>query len=435
MSIYTPHTDSDVKEMLDTIGVESIDDLYSNIDKSIYKLPLDLPQGLPQAEVEKQLKALAKNNVTFDIILRGNGSYHHYIPAVTRKLYDRSEFITAYTPYQAELNQGILQSIFEYQTMVCQLTNMDVTNASHYDGATASAEAVLMCLEKKKQTLVVAPFVKSENIDVIKTYCPNINIVTAPHNNGVVDLEKLEETITSDVFAFYLEQPNCVGCIELADKIGSILNAKKIKYIINNYPIALGLIKKPKECGADIAVAEGQPLGLEMAFGGPYLGIIATTKALQRKLPGRIVGKTVDDKNNPVYVLTLQAREQHIRREKASSNICSNQALCALRTGMYLVTMGEEGLQNVATACVNNAHYLASELEKIGLVKKYSSEFFNEFVTTSNTKSSIILEKLKENGVLGGQPLNDNDILWCATEMQNKQELDFVVSLIKEVLC
>jgi len=262
-----------------------------------------------------------------------------------------------------------------------------------------------------------------------------MEIIEAPSKDGKVDLAGLSALLENDVACFYLEQPSAIGIIEQAKEIGELVHSVGAKFIIKSYPIALGLIANPRDCGADIATAEGQSLGLPMAFGGPYLGIMATTKAMQRKLPGRIVGQTVDSRGDKAYVLTLQAREQHIRREKASSNICSNEALCALITSMYLATMGPEGLNKVAKICVNNAHYLQKELEKVGLKRKYDVEFFNEFVTTSDVLANKILNKLDQNDILGGVMLNDFDILWCATEMVSKNDIEKTAKLVGEVLC
>lgn len=435
MSRYTPHTEGDLQEMFKALNISNLDDLYDMIPDSIKLDKLDLPKGISQADAELEINKIAKKNKVYDVILKGNGSYYHYIPACVRKMADRSEFITAYTPYQAELNQGILQSIFEYQTMVCDLTGMDVSNASHYDGATASAEAILMCKDRRHNKVILAPFISEDTKTVFNTYLSSMEIIEAPSKNGKVDMDGLEALLDKDVACFYLEQPSSIGVIEQAKEIGELVHRYKVKYIINSYPISLGLLKSPGECGADIATCEGQSLGMPMAFGGPYLGIMATTKAMQRKLPGRIVGQTVDSKGNKAYVLTLQAREQHIRREKASSNICSNEALCALISSMYLATMGAEGLNKVAQICVNNAHFLLSELEKVGLKRKYEAEFFNEFVTTSKIPANKILSKLDENGILGGVKLNEFDILWCATEMVSKEDIIKTAKLVGEVIC
>lgn len=437
MSIYTPHTENDVKEMLSVLHLDSLDGLYNSVPKKFLLKKLDLPNGISQADAELKLRQLASKNKVYPIILRGAGAYSHYIPPVVREMSKRSEFVTAYTPYQAELSQGILQSIFEYQTMICELTGMEVSNASHYDGASAAAEAVLMCKDRNRNKLVVSPFIKEDTLKVFETYLDSFEIITAPADkNGLIDLEGLKKITDNSVAAIYLEQPASNGCIMPSEEIGHISKECGAKFIMSCYPISLGLLKKPSECGADIAVGEGQPLGLSPAFGGPYLGFMATTKILMRKLPGRIVGETVDSAGLKAYVLTLQAREQHIRREKAGSNICSNQAHCALTCAIYLSITGAEGLEKIASACAANAHYLQNGLEKLGLKRKYSAEFFNEFITVSEkVKSKDILTALDKNNILGGLALNAHEILWCATELNRKSDLDKVLSVIKEELC
>lgn len=436
MSTYTPHTIKEVEEMLSCLKLASLDELYNSIPKEYLLENLDLPKGLSQMEVEKELKLLASKNKIYSIILRGAGAYQHYIPAVVREMSKRSEFVTAYTPYQAELSQGILQSIFEYQTMICELTGMDVSNASHYDGATAAAEAYFMCKDRNRTKLVVSPFIKKETLQVLKTYIGEKEIIIAPANEyGKIDADKLESLLDDKVAALYLEQPAANGVIEDAKNLGDLAHKTGAKFIMGVYPIAISLIKKPAECNADIAVGEGQSLGLDLAFGGPYIGFMATKTAMQRKLPGRIVGETKDTYGNKAYVLTLQAREQHIRREKASSNICSNQAHCALKVAMYLATMGESGLKNVAKACVSNAHYLKDQLIKIGFELKYKGEFFNEFVSYSKFDSSKIISALEKQGILGGLPINHNEILWCATETVSKEDIDKVIDIIRGVVC
>lgn len=436
MAVYTPHTQSEVKAMLKKIGVKKIDDLFSEVPQALKLSHLNMPKGVSEMEADKELKALASKNKKFNTILRGAGSYYHYIPAVVKAMSARSEFVTAYTPYQAEISQGILQSIFEYQSMLCNITGMDVCNASHYDGATATAEAALMCRENSRNKIMLSPFIKPNTIAVLKTYVEGIGmeLVFAPEKDGLFDLEKAKAMLDKSFAAIILEQPSYIGLIEDAENIGKLAHEVGAKFVMSTYPIALGLLKKPFECGADIAVGEAQSLGLSLNFGGPYLGYMCATKAMQRKLPGRIVGETVDRLGNKAYVLTLQAREQHIRREKASSNICSNQAHCALTAAMYLSTVGANGLKEIAKSCYNNSHYLLEALEKCGLKRKYQGEFFNEFVTTSSFDSKVILEALAKKGILGGVALSENDILWCATENVDFKELNKAASIIKGVV-
>ena len=437
MGSYVPNTNEDRKAMLETMGISSIEELYSIIpDEIILKEPLDIPEGLSELEVKNKMTKIASINIIFKSIFRGCGAYNHYIPSIVSQVTSKEEFVTAYTPYQAEISQGILQSIFEYQTSICELTGMDVSNASVYDGMTAAAEAVLMCLERKKRKILVSETVHPQIIETIKTYCMGIDceITIIPEKNGRTDIDKLESLMDKEVSSVLVAQPNYYGQIEDCDTIGQIAKQFKGKYIISCNPISLGLYKTPREYGADVAVGDGQGLGMPLSFGGPYVGFMTTTDKNVRKLPGRIVGETTDYKGNKAYVLTLQAREQHIRREKASSNICSNQALCAMKVSVYLASMGEKGLAEVASLSMSKAHYLADRLcELPDFELKYDGEFFHEFVTTSNIDAYKIMEELESKGILGGYPINDRDIIWCATEMNSKEDIDELIELLKEV--
>lgn len=435
MGSYLPNTRQEQQEMLRETGYESFDALFAHIPEEVKVKELNLPSGLSEMEVISEMEEIAQKNKIFRHIFRGAGAYDHYIPAIVGSVVNKEEFVTAYTPYQAEISQGILQSIFEYQTMICELTGMDVSNASVYDGATAAAEAVAMCRERKRTTAYISETTNPQVISVIKTYCyaSGTEVVMVPEKDGVTDKEALKEALNDAAACFYVQQPNYYGNLEDAKELGEIVHAAGAKYIMGCNPIALGMIKTPAECGADVAVGEGQPLGMSLAFGGPYLGFMAATEKMLRKLPGRIVGETVDRDGKRAYVLTLQAREQHIRREKASSNICSNQALCALTAGVYLSAMGEEGIRKAASMCCSKAHYLQAELEKAGLKPKYSVPFFHEFVTVSEVKAEIILDALEKKGILGGLPLGDYEILWCATEKNTKAEIDLTAGIVKEV--
>ncbi|MDO5337799.1 MAG: aminomethyl-transferring glycine dehydrogenase subunit GcvPA [Eubacteriales bacterium] len=435
MGSYLPNTEQAQEEMLREIGADSFDALFAHIPEEVRVKDLNLPSGKSELEVMEELENMAEKNRRFRHIFRGAGAYNHYIPAIVGSVVGKEEFVTAYTPYQAEISQGILQSIFEYQTMICELTGMDASNASVYDGATAAAEAVAMCRERKRDRVYVSAAVNPQVLQVIKTYCYASNAVVEiiPEKNGVTDIEALRGALNETSACFYMQQPNFYGILEDADALGSIVHEAGAKFIMGCNPIALAVMKTPAECGADIAVGEGQPLGLGLAFGGPYLGFMAASSKMLRKLPGRIVGETVDRDGKRAYVLTLQAREQHIRREKASSNICSNQALCALTASVYLSAMGEEGMKQAASLCISKAHYLAAELEKAGLRPKYSQPYFHEFVTVKQGKSSKILNKLEENGILGGLMLSEDEILWCATEKNTKAEIDLAAALVKEV--
>lgn len=437
MGTYIPNSEEEKQELLKTCGFNDYADMFVDIPKSVFlKDGLNLPSGMAELAVKREMEKLAQQNKVFQHIFRGAGAYNHYIPSEVKSVTSKEEFITAYTPYQAEISQGILQAIFEFQTMICELTGMDVANASVYDGATAAAEAVAMCHERKRQnTVYVSQTVNPQVIEVIKTYCfgKDIEVKIVPTKDGVTDIEALKQMIDKEASCFYMQQPNFYGNIEDAKSISEVVHNVKAKFIMGVNPIAVAIMQTPAEAGADIAVGEGQPLGIPLGFGGPYLGFMATTEKMMRKLPGRLVGQTVDVDGKRAFVLTLQAREQHIRREKASSNVCSNQQLCALTASVYMATMGPDGIQKVAKQCLSKAHYLAVKLQEVGLNLKYNQEYFHEFVTISDKKSQDILAKLAENGILGGLALNEQEILWCATEMNTKEEIDELAALVKEV--
>ena len=435
MGSFLPNTKEEQQNMLREIGYDSFEALFAHIPEEAKVKSLNLPSGLSEMEAIEEMDRLAGKNIVFKHIFRGAGAYNHYIPAIVQSVVSKEEFVTAYTPYQAEISQGILQSIFEYQTMICELTGMDASNASVYDGATAAAEAVAMCKERKRTTAYVSAASNPQVIQTIKTYCygSNTKVVVVPEKDGVTDIQALKEALDDESACFYMQQPNYYGNLEDADTLGEIAHEAGAKFIMGCNPIALAMIKTPAECGADIAVGEGQPLGLGLSFGGPYLGFMAATAKMTRKLPGRIVGETVDRDGKRAFVLTLQAREQHIRREKASSNICSNQALCALTAGVYLSAMGAEGMKQVASLCVSKAHYLQEKLSEAGLARRDTQPFFHEFVTVCPGKSAEILLELEKNGILGGLMLSEDEILWCATEKNTKAEMDAVCGIVKEV--
>ena len=319
--------------------------------------------------------------------------------------------------------------------MICQLTGMDASNASVYDGATAAAEAVAMCRERKRKKAFISSTVHPDVLSTVRTYCfgNEMELVVIPEKDGITDVKFLEENIDDQTACVYIQHPNYYGSLEPAEEIGKTVHGAGARYIMGVNPISLGIMKTPREYGADVAVGEGQPMGLSIAFGGPYLGFMACIEGMTRKLPGRIVGQTTDRNKKTGYVLTLQAREQHIRREKASSNVCSNQALCALAVGVYLAAMGAGGLHNAAVQCTSKAHYMAEELKKIGYQTENKAEFFHEFVTVSQTSSDRALKALEEKGILGGYPLDDRRILWCCTEMNSKEEIDETIRILKEV--
>ena len=431
MGSYIPNTRAQQEAMLAALGVDRVEDLFAAVPREMLVDRLDLPEGLSELEVRRKVTAMAAKNKIYDTVLRGAGAYRHFIPSVVKSVVSREELVTAYTPYQAEISQGILQSIFEYQTMICALTGMDVSNASVYDGGTAAAEALAMCRDRKRNRAYVSACADPQVIETMRTYCfgSGMALELIPEKDGRTDLSAV--SLGADAACVYIAQPNYYGVIEDAKAIGEAAHAAGAKFIMGCNPIALAVMETPAACGADVAVGEAQPLGLDLAFGGPYLGYMAATKAMFRRLPGRIVGQTRDADGNVGYVLTLTAREQHIRREKASSNICSNQALCAFAAGVYLSAMGAEGLRQAAKLSMSKAHYLACELEKIGMPRIHAGEYFHEFVCKCE-KPEAVLKALDENGILGGLPV-EGGLLWCVTELASRDELDRAVSIIKEV--
>lgn len=437
MASFIPSTKEERLEMLKAVGLNDFRDLYKDVpaEMLLNDGDLNIPEGMSEMEVGRAVSAMANKNHVFATVLRGAGAYDHYIPSIVKYIPAKEEFLTAYTPYQAEMSQGILQSIFEYQTMICELTGMDVSNASVYDGATAAAEAAAMCRDRKRRVTLVSGAAHPDTINTIRTYCYGTNdeMVVVPMKDGKTDIEALKELLKADVASLYVQQPNFFGQFENTAAIAEAVHANGSLFVLGCNPIALGIMANAREQGADIAVGEAQPLGMPLSYGGPYLGFMATTTKNMRKLPGRIVGQTVDAKGERAFVLSLQAREQHIRREKASSNICSNQALCALTAGLYMAAMGPEGLKQAASQSMAKAHYLAKALCQIpGVEMVNSGEYFHEFVTTM-PKADEVLKALEDNDILGGLPI-DGGVLWCATEKVSKAELDKTVAIVKEVL-
>lgn len=436
MGSYVPNTAEEQLAMLREIGFSSIDDLFRDVPEKVkLKGELHLPEGLSEMEVRRKMQSVAGKNKIFPTIFRGAGAYRHYIPAIVNSVISKENLQTAYTPYQAEISQGILQSIFEYQTMICDLTGMDVSNASVYDGASAAAEGVAMCRERKRSKAFVSAAVLPYARETVQTYCygNGMEVEIIPEKDGVTDVQWLKEHLDETTACVLIQHPNYYGNLEPAEEICETVHDAGAKFVMSVNPISLAVVKTPGEYGADVAVGDGQPLGLPLAFGGPYLGFMACTHAMMRKLPGRIVGQTKDKNGKTGYVLTLQAREQHIRREKASSNICSNQALCALAVGVYLAAMGNEGLEKAASSSMSKAHYFAGELEKAGLKLENRTAFFHEFVTVSDKPAEKLLQALEEQDILGGWPLDEHRILWCCTEMNTKEEMDEAVRILKEV--
>ena len=435
MGRYVPETLSEQEAMLKQIGLEKIDDLYAMVPEEARLKDLHIPSGKSEMEVLEDLSSVADKNKVYQSIYRGAGVYKHYIPAIVSTITSKEEFLTAYTPYQAEISQGVLQSIFEYQTQICELTGLDVSNASVYDGAVAAAEALFMSLERNKDEVLVADTVDPQTLAVMKTYCESrdVKIVMVQNKDHRVDVEDLKAKLNERSAGLYVESPNYYGLIEEIEECTKIVHENKTKMIMGCDPIALAIYKSPGEMDVDIAVGEGQQLGMPMGFGGPYLGFMTCKKELMRKLPGRIVGETTDHDGRRAYVLTLQAREQHIRREKASSNICSNEALCAMTASVYLAAMGPGGMEKVALSCYNNARYLEERLKELGFKRVDEGEYFNEFLTTSPIDPKVLEEKLSQKKILSGLEV-DGKILWCATELNTKEKIDVLADAIKEVL-
>ncbi len=435
MGSYIPAVEQETKQMLAAVGCETTQQLFSHIPQEMIIKELKLPSGMSEMEVLRRLTEMMEKNKVFRSIFRGAGAYDHYIPAIVTSVTSKEEFVTAYTPYQAEISQGVLQNIFEYQTMICQLTGMEASNASVYDGATAAAEALAMCADRRRKKALVSAAIKPDVMRVIETYChgSGMEVAVIAEAEGRTDMEALASMLDDGVACVYLEQPNFYGLLEDCQKAEQLVHQTKAKLILGVNPISLGILKTPGECGADIAVGEGQPLGMPLSFGGPYMGFMTCKSDMMRKLPGRIVGETADAEGKRAYVLTLQAREQHIRREKASSNVCSNQALCAMTAAVYMAAMGPEGIRQAALQSASKAAYLAKELSKIGYTRVHQGEFFNEFVTAAPSGAKKALDALADKGILGGLPLDDNKILWCTTEKNTKADMDRVVAILKEV--
>lgn len=442
---YIPHTISDIQEMLKVIGVSNLDELFSSIPKEL-RCPasLNIPQSLSEMEITKLVSELAAQNINSNKTpsFLGGGCYNHFIPAVVDHLAHRSEFYTAYTPYQPETSQGVLTTFFEYQTMMCELTGMEVSNASLYDGATALAEAILMALHSTgKKKVIISRAINPEYRATVKTWLDDlsIDIIEIDASNGATSLRELEQTLDNNTACVAYQSPNFFGVIEPADEIVRLVRKYENTLVISVVnPISLGILKPPGVYGADIVVGDAQPLGNRMSFGGPHLGFMAAKVEYIRKMPGRIIGETTDNKGRRGFVLTLSTREQHIRREKATSNICSNQALCAIRTAIYLAAVGKEGLKQIAYLCLQKAHYAADKISHIeGFELLYHQQpFFNEFIIECSKNPEMINKKLLKNNIIGGLPLGRfypelrKSMLFCVTEMNTKEEIDKLVKIL-----
>lgn len=435
---YVLNTPDDQRAMLARIGASSIQDLFKSIPATLQLgRPLAVSPALSEIELTQHMQALAQRNRCADdaVCFLGGGSYDHFIPAVVDAVSGRSEFYTAYTPYQAEASQGSLQAFFEYQTLICQLTGMDVANASLYDGGSGVAEAVLMALTVTGRygKVLVAESVHPEYRSSLATYLANLDvrIETLPTADGFLNPDDLKAALNDETACVVVQHPNFFGCLEEVEAMVALAQARGAMFIVSFDPISLGLLKGPGEYGADIAVAEGQCLGNPMAFGGPYLGILACREKFVRKLPGRLVGQTVDRHGKRCWVLTLQTREQHIRREKATSNICTNQGLFALRAAVYLAALGPQGLKETAALCARKAHYAAEQLSQVAGVKlRFQRPFFKEFTIGLPGDANATLAKLLQAGYHGGLPVGRwykplaNCLSVAVTEKRTKAEID-----------
>ncbi|MEN3038445.1 MAG: aminomethyl-transferring glycine dehydrogenase subunit GcvPA [Candidatus Kryptonium sp.] len=442
---FVPNTDEDRQEMLKAIGVSSFEELISDIPPEIrLKEDLKLPEPLSEYEVLKELQTISEKNLDLNhaISFLGGGAYDHFVPSAVLTIISRSEFYTAYTPYQAEVSQGTLQAIYEYQTMICRLTGMDVANASMYDGGSALAEAVLLALgHTGRNEVVIAGPVNPNYLTVIRTYTHprRADVKLTRFDSGVCDIDDLKSKVTDKTACVVVQQPNFFGNIENVFEIEKITHNVGALFIVAIDPISLGLLVSPGEYGADVVVGEGQSLGIPLSFGGPYLGIFAVKEFLIRKIPGRLAGITIDRDGERGFALTLQTREQHIRREKATSNICTNQSLMMLAATVYMALMGKQGLKEVATLCLQKSHYLAEEISKInGFKLKYNQPFFKEFVVQTPVPVSKIKEKLQPKKILPGIDLSKFDgygdgLLIAVTEKRTKKEIDLFVEELKNL--
>ena len=433
---FFPHTEEDLKEMLAKAGVSSLDGLYAEVPDSIrFKGEYDLPEAKSELEIRQFFGKLGKENKQL-VCFAGAGTYDHYTPSVIPSIVERSEFLTSYTPYQAEISQGTLHYIFEYQSMMAEMTGMDISNASMYDGSTATAEAALMCVAagKKANKVLVSETLDPKVIEVINTYAHfhGIDIEMVKANDGVTDRnDYMAKIAQGGVAGMIVQQPNYYGNVEDYEGFADAAHANKALFVINSIISDLAVLKTPGEWGADIAVGDGQSLGIPMTFGGPSLGYMCCTEKLLRKLPGRIVGMTKDNRGQRAFVLTLQAREQHIRRQKATSNICSNESLMALFVTIYMSLMGKEGVKEAARLSYAGAHYMAEKLVATGkFTMAFEKPFFNEFCVRYNGDVDALQKKFIDNGFFGGVKVAEDTIMFAVTEKRTKQEIDTLVSLI-----
>ena len=436
---FFPHTEEDIKLMLDKIGVPSLDALFAEVPEEIrFRRDYDLPSAKSEIEIRNLFGNLGKQNKQLTVFA-GGGVYDHYTPSIVPYIVSRSEFLTSYTPYQAEISQGTLHYIFEFQSMMAELTGLPIANASMYDGSTATAEAAIMAVAsgKKANRVLVSETVDDKILAVIRTYThfQGVQIEVVPAEDGATSRTAMQEKLQQGgVAGMIVQQPNKYGIIENYDGFADDCHQQKALFVMNSVAADLALLKSPGELGADIAVGDGQSLGIPMQFGGPSVGYLCCTEKLMRKMPGRIVGQTKDNRGQRAFVLTLQAREQHIRREKATSNICSNQSLMALWVTIYLSVMGKEGLKEAAQMSVDGTHYLYEKLIQTGKFKPaFNQPFFNEFcVKYVGGDLDQLQQRLLDNGILGGIKMADDMLMLAVTEKRTKEEVDLLVSLVTQ---
>ncbi|SDN41110.1 aminomethyl-transferring glycine dehydrogenase subunit GcvPA [Alkalicoccus daliensis] len=440
---YLPMTEQDQQEMLDTIGISQLEDLFDDVPEEVkFKGELDVKPALHETALIKEMQRLAGKNTNIKDYpsFLGAGVYEHYIPSVVNHMLLRSEFFTAYTPYQPEISQGELQGIFEFQTMICELTQMDLANSSMYDGPTALTEAAMMsCGQMKKKEILVSKTVHPEAIEVLKTNAvgQNLTVIEVEDLNGQTDMKDLESKYSDNTACVIVQYPNFFGEIEDLASIEKIAHAEKGLMIVSSNPLSLGMLKAPGAFGADVVVGDAQPFGIPTQLGGPHCGYFAVNKKLMRKVPGRLVGQTVDENGERGFVLTLQAREQHIRRDKATSNICSNQALNALGASIAMSAIGKYGLKEMAYQNMQKAHYASRQLAAAGFKVVTQGSFFNEFVVEFDKEVKEINEKLFAEGVIGGldlgrfYPGKEKQMLIAVTELRTKEEIDALVSALE----
>ncbi|XOB62197.1 aminomethyl-transferring glycine dehydrogenase subunit GcvPA [Campylobacterota bacterium DY0563] len=441
---YTPHTQTEIKQMLETIGLEDEHQLFDSVPSNLRIDSLDIEDGLDEFTTFEKFKTLASKNVTDKTIFLGGGYYDHIVPSAVDALSGRAEFYTAYTPYQAEASQGTLQVLYEYQSLVCKLTGMDVSNASMYDGATALAEAALMAVRiSKRNKILVDGGVNPTYIKVVQTYLKfrDIEVEIIPLDGDHSDYEKIESKIDDSVGGFLFQNPNFLGSINSYENIIEKLHKNKAIAVMSAYAVSLGVLKDPASMGVDIVTADGQCLGNYLSFGGPSFGLVATKEEYIRDLPGRIIGKTLDKDGKEIFVLTMQAREQHIRRHRATSNICSNQNLLALRSTIFLSLLGKEGFEELASTCHSKSEYLKNELSKLKDVEIFNSgETFNEFVIKTPCDATDLLEEMSKKGFYAGINLGnlfegfENSILVTVTEKRTKEQMDMFVEALAQTL-